>query len=269
MKLHDIFRRTINQNDRYGQDFSGVVARAERFPGHALLVGFGPFFFGGNASGQRLWISRLRGGRLRGQSGHGLLFRGLTECANPRIWLAAFLFFYPPLSWMLGRPWVFCGSRGIRCRSFHRLVQTWQDFCSYCAGAKLLPKALRFLARLVTRRIPMRWSISFYMRRRFCGATAWRAGAVAVVLTTRQLCGVVGIAGGCGRGRWVVPRWFSAGGVAYRTHLLSVVAATAWRAHFCWPCSRKRHCGRPLWRGAGGLSLGFGLTAGFYLLPAA
>src|SRR6267143_4947586 len=88
--LHDIFRRTIKQ-ERRTRRISGVVARAERFPGHGVAGGCA-IFLAGECFGARLWISR---GFVAGRCGaveRGYLFSAVDGVGEPRIWRAAVYF---------------------------------------------------------------------------------------------------------------------------------------------------------------------------------
>src|SRR5207244_12791806 len=101
-----------------------------------------------------------------------------------------------------------------------------------------------------------------YMRSDFAELLACALMPV-VLLAALQVCGLVG-----GRSQ---PRALALFAVVFAAVWLSnapaaVLASYSVALIFGWAVFEKKSL-RPLWRGAGGLALGFGL-AGFYLLPA-
>src|SRR6266446_4672558 len=206
--------------------------------GTALLV-IAPFFWLGNASGHDFGFHAASWLDVAGQWKEGIFFPRWTEWANHGFGEPRFIF-YPPLSWMLGAalgfvaPWI--AVPGV----FIVIVQTMAGVCAF--------------ALLIV-----------YMRSDFAELLACALMPL-VVLTALQLSGQVK-----NRGR-SVPRALAFFAVAFAAVWLSnapagVIASYSVAMIFAWAAVGEKSL-RPLWRGAGGLALGFGLT-NFYLLPAA
>src|SRR6266481_6177761 len=230
--------------------------------GTALLV-IAPFFWLGNASGHDFGFHAASWLDVAGQWKEGLFFPRWTEWANHGFGEPRFIF-YPPLSWMLGAALSFVAPWNAVPGVFIVIVQTMAGICAFALARRFLPKnaALFSAACYVANPYAL---VIVYMRSDFAEQLACALTPL-LVLTTLQLCGVVE------NRRRLWPRSMGFFAVVFAAVWLSnapaaVVASYSVALIFAWAVFEKKSL-RPLWRGAGGLALGFGL-AGFYLLPAA
>src|SRR5258708_811701 len=230
--------------------------------GTALLI-VAPFFWLGNASGHDFGFHAASWLDVAGQWKEGNFFPRWTEWANHGFGEPRFVF-YPPLSWMLGAALGFVAPWKTVPGVFIVIVQTMAGLCSFALARRFLPKSAALFGAACYAANPYA-QVIVYMRSDFAEQLAC-ALLPLLVLTTLQLCGVVESR----RRLW--PRSMG---------VFAVVVAAVWALNppaapvaphtvaliFAWAMFEKKSW-RPLWRGAGGLALGFGL-AGFYLLPAA
>src|SRR5258708_519195 len=230
--------------------------------GTALLM-IAPFFWMGNASGHDFGFHAASWLDVAGQWREGIFFPRWTEWANHGFGEPRFIF-YPPLSWMLGAALGFVAPWKTVPGVFIVIVQTMAGICAFALARRFLPKSAALFGAACYTANPYALVI-VYMRSDFAEQLAC-ALLPLVVLTALQLCGVVE------NRRRLWPRSMGFFAVVFAAVWLSnapaaVVASYSVALIVAWAVFEKKSL-RPLWRGAGGLALGFGL-AGFYLLPAA
>src|SRR5207244_2791828 len=230
--------------------------------GTALLV-IAPFFWLGNASGHDFGFHAASWLDATGQWKEGIFSPRWTEWANHGFGEPRFIF-YPPLSWMLGAALSFVVPWNAVPGAFIVIVQTMAGLCSFALARRFLPRNAALFGAACYAANPYALVI-VYMRSDFAEQLAC-ALLPLVVLTALQLCGVVE------NRRQLWPRSMGFFAVVFAAVWLSnapaaVVTSYSVALIFAWAMFEKKSL-QPLWRGAGGLALGFGLT-GFYLLPAA
>ncbi len=230
--------------------------------GTALLV-IAPFFWRGNASGHDIGFHASSWLEVSGQWREGILFPRWAEWANHGFGEPRFIF-YPPLSWMLGAALSFVVPWKAVPEFFIVIAQTMGGLCAFALARRFLPMRAALFGAACYAANPYAL-LNVYMRSDFAELLACALMPV-VVLTALQLCGLVKNLSGS------PPRAMAFFAVAFAAAWLSnapagVMASYSVAIIFAWAAVADKSW-RPLWRGTGGLALGFGLTS-FYLLPAA
>jgi hypothetical protein len=228
----------------------------------AILI-VSPFFWGGNASGHDITFHASSWLDVRGQWKEGILFPRWCEWANNGFGEPRFIF-YPPLSWVLGAalglvlPWNAVPA------TFIVLTQTLAGISAFALARRFFPVRAAVFAASGYAANPYALLV-VYIRSDFAEELACSFLPL-LVLAALQLCGVI-------ENRWRSElRAMTVFALLFASTWLSnapvgVLASYAMALLFAWAVIARKSLA-PLWCGAGGLALGFGL-AGFYLLPAA
>src|SRR6267143_5597582 len=230
--------------------------------GTALLV-IAPFFWLGNASGHDIGFHAASWVDVAGQWREGIVFPRWAELANhgfgePR------LIFYPPLSWMLGAALSFVVPWNAVPGVFIVMVQTMAGVCAFALARRFLPDKAALFGAACYAANPYALLI-VYMRSDFAEQLACALMPL-VLLTALELCGLVeNRHGSLSRAMALFAMVFAA--VWLSNAAAAVIATYSVALLFAWAAFAEKSL-QPVWRGGGGLALGFGL-AGFYLLPAA
>ena len=228
----------------------------------ALLV-ISPFFWLGTASGHDIAFHASSWLDTAGQWKEGILFPRWSEWANYGFGEPRFIF-YPPLSWMLGAALGFVVPWNAVPGVFIVLVQTLAGISMFALVRRFFPPGAAMFAAACYAANPYALLV-VYMRSDFAEELACALMPV-LLLAALQLCGLM-------ENRWrsssramaIFATLFAA--VWLSNAPAEVLASYSLALLFAWAAIEEKSL-QPLWRGAGGLALGLGLS-GFYLLPAA
>src|SRR5215470_17477879 len=228
----------------------------------AILI-VAPFFWLGNASGHDITFHASSWLDVAGQWKEGILFPRWCEWANNGFGEPRFIF-YPPLSWMLGAALGFVVPWNAVPGTFIVLAQTLAGISMFVLARRFFPIGATLFAAACYAANPYALLV-VYMRSDFAEELACSFLPL-LLLAAFQV------------GGFIENRWRSE---QRATTVFALIFASMWLSNapagvlasytvallFAWAAIVRKSLA-PLWRGAGGLTLGFGLT-GFYLLPAA
>ena len=228
----------------------------------ALLI-VSPFFWLGTASGHDIAFHASSWLDVAGQWKEGIVFPRWCEWANNGFGEPRFIF-YPPLSWMLGAALGFLMPWSAVPGTFIVLAQTMAGIFMFALVRRCFPTRAAIFAAACYTANPYALLV-VYMRSDFAEELACSFLPL-LFLAALQLCGLM-------ENRWRSPARVTAifallfAGVWLSNAPAGVLASYSMALLFAWAAVARKSFA-PLWRGADGLALGFGLT-GFYLLPAA
>lgn len=228
----------------------------------ALLI-VSPFFWLGTASGHDISFHASSWLEVAGQWKEGILYPRWSEWANYGFGEPRFVF-YPPLSWMLGAALGFVAPWNAAPGIFIVLVQTLAGLSMFALARRFLSAVPAIFGAACYTANPYTLLI-VYMRSDFAEQLAW-AFLPLLLLAALQLSGLVE-----NRGRLPL-RTMAALSLLFAVVWLSnapagVLASYTLVLLFAWAAFAQKSFA-PLWQGARGLALGFGLSC-FFLLPAA
>lgn len=221
-----------------------------------------PFLWLGNASGHDIAFHASSWLDVAGQWREGIVYPRWCEWANSGFGEPRFIF-YPPLSWMLGAALGFVAPWNAVPALFIVLAQTLAGISMFALVRRFLSPAAAIFSAAGYAANPYALLV-VYLRSDFAELLA-SALLPMVLLAALELCGLLENAG---RSTARVVLIFA---LLFACLWLSnapagVISSYSLALLFAWAAMTKKSF-VPVWRGASGLALGFGL-AGFYLVPA-
>ncbi|HKW32244.1 MAG TPA: hypothetical protein VJN92_04520 [Candidatus Acidoferrum sp.] len=222
-----------------------------------------PFFWLGTASGHDIAFHASSWLDVAGQWKEGIPFPRWCEWANNGFGEPRFIF-YPPLSWMLGAALGFLVPWNAVPGTFIVVAQTLAGISMFALARRFFSTRAAIFATACYAANPYALLV-VYMRSDFAEELACSLLPL-LLLAALQLCGLM-------TNYWrSMPRLTAVFAPLFAGMWLSnapagVLASYSVALLVSWSAIARRSIA-PLWRGAAGLALGFGLTA-FYLLPAA
>jgi hypothetical protein len=229
--------------------------------GTAILV-VTPFFWRGNASGHDIAFHASSWLDVAGQWREGIVYPRWCEWANHGFGEPRFIF-YPPLSWVLGAALGFVAPWSAVPGVFVVLAQTLAGISMFALARRFFPSAAAMFSAACYAGNPYALLV-VYMRSDFAELLAC-ALLPMLCLAALELCGLTD---NCRRSTSRVAAIFA---LPFACIWLSnapagVISSYSMALLFVWAAIREKSFA-PVWRGACGLTLGFGM-AGFYWVPA-
>lgn len=253
---HSAHRADTNESVRSWLQAAGVSLAT------ALLVAT-PFFRMGNVVGHDFAFHLCSWMEVARQWKDHIYYPRWTQWANGGFGEPRFIF-YPPLSWMLGAALGMVASWKAVQPLFAVFVQTLAGLGAYALARRFLSKEGALMGAAFYAANPYAL-LDIYIRSAF-GEQLSCALMPLVVLAALELSGLIE-----SRGR-STPQTVAFFAATFAMIWLSDVPAAVMATYssalvFAWAAVEKKGW-QPLWRGAAGLGLGFGLS-GFYLVPVA